>query len=98
MSNRPQGHDGERARGGRGAGSGRSAEDIKMSKKLSRLLRHRPPDCVDNSGWVPIEVVRTTLGSIQDTAKILQVVESDEKGRFQARTLLCTSAGLLSVS
>ena len=75
-------------RGGRGGGKStdRNEEDIRISKKLSRMLRHHPPACMDKSGWVPIEVVKSTLGSIQDTAQILRVVGSDEKGRFQART------------
>lgn len=61
----------------------RSQEDVRLSKKLSRMLRHHPPSCIDKSGWVPIDVVTSALASVQDTAQILRVVESDEKGRFQ---------------
>jgi hypothetical protein len=76
-------------RGGHGAAvESRSDEDVRLSKKLSRMLRHHPPACIDKSGWVPIEVVKSALGSGQDTAQILRVVESDEKGRFQARFLV----------
>jgi RNA:NAD 2'-phosphotransferase (TPT1/KptA family) len=40
---------------------------------------------MDKSGWVPIDVVKSSLGSVKDTAQILRIVASDEKGRFQAR-------------
>lgn len=86
MSGASRGGNAKRGRGGgTSRAAGRSEDDIRVSKKLSRLLRHNPPACVDKSGWVPIEVVKSTLGSVQDTAQILRVVHSDEKGRFQVR-------------
>jgi RNA 2'-phosphotransferase, Tpt1 / KptA family len=89
MSSRGTGHIiAKLGRGGRGgAGTSRSEDDIRLSKKLSRMLRHNPPPCMDKSGWVPIEVVKSALGSVKDTAQLLRVVEGDEKGRFQVRIL-----------
>ena len=52
---------------------------IKESKRLAYLLRHS--DLPDYKGWVKVSVVLGDLGlSLQD---LQQIVESDNKGRFE---------------
>ena len=52
---------------------------IKKSKRLAYLLRHS--DLPDYNGWAKISEVLGNLGvSLQD---LQQIVESDNKGRFQ---------------
>ena len=52
---------------------------IKESKRLAYLLRHS--NLPDYNGWVKVSVVLGTLGeSLQD---LQQIVESDNKGRFE---------------
>lgn len=52
---------------------------MKESKRLAYLLRHS--NLPDYNGWVKVSVVLGTLGeSLQD---LQQIVESDNKGRFE---------------
>ena len=52
---------------------------IKESKRLAYLLRHS--NLPDYNGWVKVSVVLVNLGlSLQD---LQQIVESDNKGRFE---------------
>ena len=52
---------------------------IKKSKRLAYLLRHS--NLPDYNGWVKVSVVVGILGlSLQD---LQQIVESDNKGRFE---------------
>ena len=52
---------------------------IKESKRLAYLLRHS--NLPDYNGWVKVSVVLGNLGlSLQD---LQQIVESDNKGRFE---------------
>eukprot|EP00892_Ulva_mutabilis_P002765 jgi/Ulvmu1/1248/UM109_0046.1 len=88
--NRPKGpRNGGRTAGGgdskreRSQGHIRTAEDIRLSKRMSRTLRHHPPSCMDGSGWVPIHELVSHIGIAQSEEQILRVVSTDEKGRFE---------------
>ena len=83
-------HNSGRGRGGRsGRGRGgkpaeRTEAQIKLSKKMSRMLRHHPPPSIDGSGWVPLaDVMKSLLGGEVTLEDIQIVVNTDEKGRFQ---------------
>lgn len=64
----------------------RTEEDIKLSKRMSRTLRHHPPACMDESGWVPVHELVAHIGIAQSAEQVLRVVNSDEKGRFEVQS------------
>ena len=69
---------------------------IKVSKNMSRVLRHDPPASIDSSGWVPLpDLLQKMRGSVS-LEQIQAVVASDEKGRFQVRMphALCAARNL----
>ena len=61
----------------------RSGRMINVSKSMSRILRHDPPASIDGGGWVPLHDLLLKIGGRASVEDIKQVVESDEKGRFQ---------------
>lgn len=61
----------------------RSSEDVRLSKQMSKTLRHKPPSCMDSSGWVPLHELVTHIGTAKSAEHILRVVASDVKGRFE---------------
>mmetsp|Transcript_35605 Transcript_35605/g.79125 ORF Transcript_35605/g.79125 Transcript_35605/m.79125 type:complete len:247 (+) Transcript_35605:133-873(+) len=56
---------------------------VRISKEMSRILRHAPPPgAMDNHGWISLPVLIQHLRSKPTEAQIFQVVESCEKKRF----------------
>eukprot|EP00940_MAST-03C_sp_MAST-3C-sp2_P000104 g104.t1 len=70
------------------AAAGDERYDVRLSKKLSRLLRHRIDanglrDCLRSDGFVPLKRVLTLHGFARYTATdIVAVVNQNEKKRF----------------
>jgi RNA:NAD 2'-phosphotransferase (TPT1/KptA family) len=54
---------------------------------MSAILRHHPPVSIDASGWVALPELQKALGSSVLDTSIREVVEKDEKGRFQVHSL-----------
>lgn len=74
---------GVRKQGTKSPSGKRSNDDIRLSKAMSKVLRHKPPACMDSSGWVPLNDLVSHIGIAKSTDQILRVVQSDEKGRFE---------------
>ena len=55
----------------------------KLSRGMSRILRHDPPASIDASGWVPVADLIKRLGGKVAEADIARVVQEDAKGRYQ---------------
>lgn len=78
--------------GGRSGTQERGSAIVKVSKSMSRILRHDPPPSIDPSGWVPLpDLMQKMRGSVS-LEQIQVVVESDEKGRFEVRILAADNA------
>jgi putative RNA 2'-phosphotransferase len=66
-----------------------SADDIRISKTLSLWLRHEPSAgglVLDAAGWTEVDAVLAALarkGMACDWAGLLQVVETNDKQRFE---------------
>lgn len=56
---------------------------VRLSKAMSKVLRHSPPPSMDASGWVPVADLISTLKQNVDMFSIQSVVEEDAKGRFE---------------
>lgn len=57
----------------------RKAVDVRLSKELSRVLRHAPPASMDASGWVSLPVLALHLRSKPSEADIREIVLSSDK-------------------
>ncbi len=60
-----------------------SKEQVRLSKRLSLVLRHRPETAgltLDANGWVPVAELLTALGITR--AELDVVVRDDDKSRF----------------
>eukprot|EP01025_Chloroclados_australasicus_P027876 TRINITY_DN27580_c0_g1_i4.p2 TRINITY_DN27580_c0_g1~~TRINITY_DN27580_c0_g1_i4.p2 ORF type:complete len:239 (-),score=25.51 TRINITY_DN27580_c0_g1_i4:861-1475(-) len=55
---------------------------VNLSKQMTKILRHHPPPGMDSSGWVTVDELFTCMRSKVDMEVVQQVVETDEKGRF----------------
>ncbi|MEW5317048.1 MAG: hypothetical protein WDW38_008379 [Sanguina aurantia] len=60
----------------------KAADDVRLSKELSRVLRHAPPASMDASGWVSLPVLLLHLRSKPTEADIRSIVLSSDKQRF----------------
>lgn len=69
----------------------RSKDDIRLSKRMSKTLRHHPPACIDSSGWVPLNDLVAHIGIAKSAEQVLRVVDTDEKGRFEVYSFLSCS-------
>ncbi|KXZ44296.1 hypothetical protein GPECTOR_70g527 [Gonium pectorale] len=57
--------------------------NVRISKDMSRLLRHKPPPgAMDAAGWISLPVLLRHLKHSPTEAQLRQVVESCEKKRF----------------
>jgi putative RNA 2'-phosphotransferase len=60
-----------------------SREQVRLSKRLSLVLRHRPETAgltLDANGWVPVAALLTALGITRDELDV--VVAHNDKSRF----------------
>jgi len=67
------------------APSGAAPGLVKLSKAMSRVLRHQPPPSMDSSGWVAVTDLVSRLPPHASLERIRQVTETDAKGRFQVQ-------------
>lgn len=61
-------------------------DDVAISKKLSFWLRHRPDKAgltLDGEGWAQTQAVLAALGPRCGLDRLLEVVRSNEKQRFE---------------
>lgn len=63
---------------------------MRLSKNMSRILRHHPPASMDASGWVALPDLQGVLGGNVTVERIRQVTTNDAKGRFQVRLPACS--------
>ena len=57
--------------------------DVRLSKSMSRILRHHPPASMDASGWVALQDLQAALGGNVTVERIRDVTANDVKGRFE---------------
>jgi RNA:NAD 2'-phosphotransferase (TPT1/KptA family) len=56
---------------------------VRISKSMSRVLRHDPPSTMDQAGWVPLPDLIRKLGGNVTAQDIQSVAGADAKGRFE---------------
>eukprot|EP01026_Neomeris_dumetosa_P014747 TRINITY_DN15434_c2_g1_i2.p1 TRINITY_DN15434_c2_g1~~TRINITY_DN15434_c2_g1_i2.p1 ORF type:complete len:221 (+),score=18.59 TRINITY_DN15434_c2_g1_i2:50-712(+) len=64
------------------SGQQRDRRLVNISKEMSKILRHHPPPSIDESGWVNVDELISTMKGKVTFELIQQVVQTDEKGRF----------------
>jgi RNA:NAD 2'-phosphotransferase (TPT1/KptA family) len=81
----------KRGGGSRAGGAAGDAADVRVSKAMSRLLRHHPPPgAMDAQGWVALPVLLQHLKGASEE-QVRRVVDSNDK--VNAKLTLNLSAG-----
>lgn len=62
---------------------------VRLSKRLSKILRHEPDSVgltLDPQGWVRVDALLAALGRTHTRAELDDVVTNNDKQRFRVRT------------